>query len=208
MQCQVCLRPGSARLPFNCTTCARNSLYEPRIQHAQILLQKEAISKDAERVVVAGQRRDTSNRVSRESTSVAVEYAKAQQHDAVESTETTLGHVEALREEVKQMKADIGRRKAQLFQRRVDLTSAKQELEQRQQTSIEPVEKSIKKTEYRWDALHTKTVESRVFLCRETAKLYGLQQRRRKKSSTARDNFMIGGVPIVDLRDVNSKGSN
>jgi Vacuolar sorting 38 and autophagy-related subunit 14 len=54
------------------------------------------------------------------------------------------------------------------------------------------------------DALHARTAESRFFLCRETANLYGLVQRKRRKGAGGRDAYFIGGVPIVDIRDINS----
>ena len=119
-------------------------------------------------------------------------------------TQEFVSHVEALREETQDIKSGIAARKARLLRRRSEFTSAKQELSQSQASAVEPVNKSIKRTEHRWDVMHNKTAESRLFLCREVALLYGLQQRKRKKGGIGRDVYLIGGVPIADLRDLNS----
>lgn len=119
-------------------------------------------------------------------------------------TQTLVSHVEALHEEIQSIKSEIAARKARLLRRRSEFTSAKQELSRSQASAVEPVNKSIKRTEHRWDVMHNKTAESRLFLCREAAMLYGLQQRKRKKGGLGRDVYLIGGVPIADLRDLNS----
>ena len=52
--------------------------------------------------------------------------------------------------------------------------------------------------------MHSEIVNARVFLCTEAADLCGLRQRRRKKAGSIRDDYTIGGIGIVDLRDLNS----
>src|SRR5882724_9484189 len=46
MQCDICFRTGGLRLPFLCPTDARNRLYEPRIQNARVLLEKDALDQE------------------------------------------------------------------------------------------------------------------------------------------------------------------
>lgn len=209
MQCEICLRFASSRLPFNCTLCARDSLYQPRIQFAQLLLQKEAVEKEVGLTVADSTK---SNRVtlspgaksSNLSPTYTVQRAVAEQVVSEESTQTVLVHVESLREETKNIRMEISARKARLLRRRTDLASAKQELAQSQTSAVQPVERGIKRTEHRWDLMHKKTTESRIFLSREAALLYGLHQRKRTKGGLGRDVYFIGGVPIADLRDLNS----
>ena len=135
---------------------------------------------------------------------LAIDRLKSEQLKSTERNQAILAHIEALRAETKQIKADIAKRKISLNVRRSTLEAAKKDLLQKQATAIKPINKSITRIEHRWEALHTTSAESRVFLCREAASLYGLHQRRRKKGTTGRDTYMIGGVPIVDLRDINS----
>lgn len=209
MQCEICHRSASSRLPFNCTLCARLALYQPRIQLAQTLLHTESLGKEVEQNVLGTSKQEKARSSAGAKTSGlnptwTVHRAASEQVLSEEKTQTVLSHVEALREETQKIKAEIEARKARLQRRRSEFTSAKQELSQSQATAAEPLDKAIKRTEHRWDVMHNKTAESRLFLCREVALLYGLHQRKRKKGGLGRDVYFIGGVPIADLRDLNS----
>jgi len=48
------------------------------------------------------------------------------------------------------------------------------------------------------------TLEARVFLCKEAAQLYGLQQRKRKRGSSENDVYVIEEILIADLRELNT----
>ena len=209
MQCDICKRPSSSRLPFNCVDCARNALYEPRVQLAQILLQNEAISKDVERNIGAKSTSNNSRTVANIKSpelrgAWTLEQAKGDQICSTAKTQAMLSHVEALRKETESMKIEVAKRKSSLLKRRSVLKSAVNALSQHELVALKPVEKGVRRIQHRWDAIHTKTAESRVFLCREAAQLYGLQQRKRRKGTLGRDVYLIGGIPIVDLRDLNS----
>ena len=209
MQCEICQRSASSRLPFNCTLCARIALYQPRIQLAQTLLHTESLGKEVEQNVQGTSKKEkarssTGTKISDLHPAWTVSRDASEQVTSEDTTQTILSHVAILREETQKIRADIAARKARLLQRRSEFTSAKRELSQSQASAVEPVDKSIKRTEHRWDVMHSKTAESRLFLCKEVALLYGLQQRKRKKGGFGRDVYLIGGVPIVDLRELNS----
>lgn len=208
--CDICLRPCSSRLPFNCTVCARSALYEPRIHLAEALLENEVASQKIERSIgvtktVTSKYVPITKIKSQDVNPVwTLERVHAEQDALKERMQYTLGHTEALRQETRSMRAEIAERKSTLLRRRSELRSATDELSQRKAIAIEPMEKGVKRMEHRWDAMHIKTIESRVFLCREAAQLYGLQQRKRKRGGLGRDIYFIGGTPIADLRDLNS----
>lgn len=215
MQCDICRRPASSRLPVNCTLCARNALYQPRVQLAQALLGREQIGKEvaqtaesAARLNPAAYPKATKPSETQSGTqpgnSWAIGRATAERVLSDEARESTLGHVQILREEIRRTRSEIVERKTRLQRQRSEFASAKQELSQGQASGIEPVEKGIHRTLYRRSKMHEKTAESRLYLCREAALLYGLQQRKRKKGGLGRDVYFIGGVPIIDLRDLNS----
>lgn len=209
MQCEICHRSASSRLPFNCTLCARDALYQPRIQLAQTLLHTESLGNEVEQNVLGPSKQEKTRSSAGTKTSElnptwTVHRAASEQAMSEEKTQTALSHVETLREETQKIKAEIAARKVRLLRRRSEFASAKQELSQSQASAVEPVDKGIKRTEHRWDVMHKRTAESRLFLCREVALLYGLHQRKRKKGGLGRDVYFIGGVPIADLRDLNS----
>lgn len=207
MQCDFCLRSPSSRLAFNCTTCARNVVHEPRIQLLQTLLHREAIGQEVESHLVArpaASKKKATIKSPEVNPAWTLEQTIGEQAASTERTQNILSHVEALRKETDSMRIEVAKRKAKVLRRRSDLNSANDALSQREAVVIDPVEKGVRRMEHRWDAMHTKTAESRVFLCREAAQLYGLQQRKRKRSGPGRDVYLIGGIPIADLRDLNS----
>lgn len=213
MQCEICHRPGSTLLPFNFTICARDALYQPRIQLVQALLQRESLGKEVESNIAGPAKstkatKNTGLKLSEPNPSWKVQRATDEQNVSEEKTQTSLVHVQLLRDEIQKTKEEIVARKARFQRRHSEFISAKQELSQSQANAVEPVEKGIQRTEHRWDVMHSKTAESRLFLCREAALLYGLQLRKRKKGGLGRDVYFIGGVPLVDLRDMNSAHSS
>lgn len=135
----------------------------------------------------------------------AVQAANTREAQSSARTKAALDHVEILKQEIKQGKEEISKRKAALAQRRSDAESANYQLSERRTTTLTTVQNTIKRTEHLWNSLHNKTAESRIFLCREAANLYGLRQKVRRKEGKAKDSYTIGGVGIVDLRDMNSK---
>lgn len=176
---------------------------------AQTLLHTEALGKEVEQNVVGNSKKEktrssTGPRASDLSPSWNVHRTASDQVISEEKTKASLSHVQILREETQKIKSEIAARRAKLLRRRSEFTSAKQELSRSRASAIEPVDKAIKRTEHRWDVMHQKTAESRLFLCREVALLYGLQQRKRKKGGLGRDVYLIGGVPIADLRELNN----
>lgn len=211
MLCEICHRPASTRLPFHCILCARDALYNPRIQLAHILLERERLSKEVDESTASTL---TPNNfiIPRSSKFIepspnpswSVQRAAADQALSEEKTESILHRNQVLREEIKKANDGIAERKARFHRRRVEFTSAKQELLQIQANGVEAVDKSIWRTQNRWDMMHSKTAQSRIFLSREAALLYGLQLRKRQKGGLGRDAYYIGGVPIPDLRDLNS----
>lgn len=169
----------------------------------------ETLAKEVEQSVVGTSKKEKTRSLAGTKSSDlhptwTIDRATSDQVISEDSTKTILSHVKALREETEKIKAEITTRKARLLKRRSEFASAKQELSKSQATAVEPVDKGIKRTEHRWDVIHNKTAESRLFLCREAALLYGLNQRKRKKGALGRDVYFIGGVPIADLRDLNS----
>lgn len=209
MQCDICQRPPSTRLPFNCTTCAQNFLYGTRIQQAQLLLETESIGRDVEKSVGHIQRGNDPSQNNANSSAAhstfAIERATAERLVLAEQTEKIMAQTKLLQDQTEEMKHYLAKKRKELAKRRSDLEEAKKALVQRQNTLLEPVLKSTKRTQIHWEALYTKTTKARRFLCEEAAELYGLQQRKRRKGATGRDLYYIGGLPIPDLRDLNSE---
>jgi hypothetical protein len=209
MSCHVCSRAHSPRLSFYCTTCARNQLYQLRLENARLGLEKEALGRQIESAV-AGERTERKGSEvefaqdsEQKQSPWAVQVAQTERALSLARSEATVAHMDMLKSEIKEKRSDISRRRMMLAQRRSDAESANYQLTERQTATLTSVQNGIKRTEHLWHALHNKTAESRVFLCREAASVYGLRQKLRKKNGEVRASYVIGGVTIVDLREMN-----
>lgn len=99
-------------------------------------------------------------------------------------------------------RADLAERRATLARRRADAESAQYQLGERETATLTGIKNATKRAEHIWHSLHSKTAEARIFLCREAAHLYGLRQKTARKGDP-RQLYVLGGMPIVDLRDMN-----
>ncbi|KAK2749798.1 hypothetical protein FQN55_003034 [Onygenales sp. PD_40] len=200
------------RLQCLCSTCARTQLYPLRFDQAKVLLEKETLGKQIEAAVVT---KDTDNIQSagngpsdqpsqrKDSSPWAIQAAKSRASQSAARTAAIVDRISALREEIKQGKEDIARRRATLQQRRSDAESANYQIEDRRASTLASVQNNIKRTDQLWNSLHSKTADSRIFLCREAASLYRLRQRTRRKNGELVHVYTIGGISIIDLRDLN-----
>lgn len=93
-----------------------------------------------------------------------------------------------------------------LKERRANLAAARVAQVKREQiVSAELREKGIQlKAEH--DMVHNKVIDAKAVLCRESALLLGLRHAKRKtKDGEIKDCYMIGQLPLPDLKDINSK---
>jgi hypothetical protein len=211
MSCLIC-NSAHSRQPFLCPTCARNHLYQLRLENTQVLLEKESLGRQIELAVSheASQKSRSipSKGLSKENHKSSPCWALqtiASRHAASSSRRENLGQqIEKLKEDLKAKRADISEREANLSRRRSDAESALYQLGEREATILTGVQNTTKRTEHLWHNLHSKTAEARIFLCREVAHLYGLRQKTSRKGD-GRHSYVLGGIAIVDLKDMNSK---
>ncbi|EER28651.1 hypothetical protein D8B26_001075 [Coccidioides posadasii str. Silveira] len=212
MICQVCHRPPDSSLPFYCPNCARNRLYPLRFDLAKTLLEKEAAGQKIEKAVKnaagfkgiapagSGQPKSTLDEPSK----IAIETMRTLKTQSEIRTEAIQVQIAKLRREIEEGKQEIAKRRAALAKRRSDAEAVNYQLSQRRAAILNNVQKEIKKTENAWNTLHSKTAESRMFLCREVASLYNLRQKTRRRNGEIISTYSIGGVNMVDPRDMNS----
>ena len=187
-------------------------LYESRIRHAQALLEKENFVREIESAVQVGSRnasgvrsksisgrdpRRPANRLMLEQTGSATSESRTKVAAVQEESQIIQAKIEKMRETLLRRKEDVARRSS-------NLQEAQRAFRQDQIKSEEGLQREVASVQSSWDRLHDRTAEARVFLCREAAALYGLSQRKKRKGMPGRDVYLIGGVPIIDLRDLNS----
>ncbi|KAI1906549.1 hypothetical protein LOZ12_003729 [Ophidiomyces ophidiicola] len=211
LACHVCSCEPDSQLSFYCPTCARNQLYTLRFDLAKTLLGKEAAGQKIEQAVKDATqdlglvRSPVQPEQPRgERSKITVETLRTLKIQAEIRSESIQVQIAKLRREIESGKQEIAKRRAALAKRRSDAESARYQLPDRRATTVNNVQKDIRKRENAWNSLHTKTAESRMFLCREVARLYNLRQKSRRKNGKIITTYSIGGVYIVDPRDMNS----
>ncbi|KAJ5825541.1 hypothetical protein N7474_002679 [Penicillium riverlandense] len=207
MSCHTCSRTPHARLSFYCPTCARNQLYQLRIDSTHVLLEREVLGQQIETVVSDGnhQRRSVES-IPDSSRRWTIQAITTRQAESSSRREGLSRQINDLKSEIKDKQAHISGCKTRLSRRHSDAESAKYQLSEREAGILTGVQNTTKRTEHLWHSLHSKTAEARIFLCREAANLYGLRQKVSRKGQVP-ETYAIGGIVIKDLRDMNGKFS-
>ncbi|PKX90901.1 Atg14 domain-containing protein [Aspergillus novofumigatus IBT 16806] len=212
MNCPICFRVSSSRLRFYCPTCACNQLYTLRIDNARVLLEKEILGRQLEKALLHQTSPTLSHRRSEECSTQSpnkvpcpqdvLQIINAKAESSTRRKELAL-QIQQLKSEIKDRQLGISQRRLTLARRRSDAESSKFQLESREIALLCGVQNTIKRTEHLWHSLHSKTAEARIFLCREVANLYSLRQWIKQDGSETKETYVIGSVPIIDLRDLN-----
>lgn len=204
MACHVCSRPPSERLQFNCPTCARNDLYPLRLDHVKTLLEKDASGNEIDNAVA----KEAEARSPGDATRWSIQAANTRSAQSAARTQLIKDRTANLRKEIAEKKKEAAQRRTILAQRRSDAESVNYRVSDRRAASVSEVQSDVQRVEQKWNGLHNKFIESRVFLCREAANLYGLRQKTRRRKGEVISTYTIGGISIIDLKDLNSKSTN
>lgn len=214
MSCHICATSQS-RQSFLCPTCARNCIYQLRLENARTLLEKGALARQIEAAVSDG--RSQSQPPTAEKSSPGshqerlgcqtLQTTSSRQAGSARRKDDICQQIEVLKREIRAKKDNIAERREVLARRRSDAETAQYQLEEREAAKLTSIQNTTKRIEHIWHSLHSKTAEARIFLCREAAHLYGLRQKTTKKDDT-RQMYALGGISIVDLRDMNGKSTS
>ncbi|KAL4802867.1 UV radiation resistance protein and autophagy-related subunit 14-domain-containing protein [Aspergillus unguis] len=212
MSCDICTRPQASALL--CPTCARNRLYQLRVNKAGVLLEREYLSHQIETALNQGESNHEvcSTEVEKQHVSLIngpprLLSLRRIGNERVQSStriEAIRNQIQYLRSRIKTKNEDIFHRKNVLARRRSDSESAVYQLSERETGALSGIQNINKRMDHIWHSNHTKMAEARIFLCREAASLYGLRQRIRKRDNSLKETYMIGGMSILDLRELNS----
>ncbi|KAE8376189.1 UV radiation resistance protein and autophagy-related subunit 14-domain-containing protein, partial [Aspergillus bertholletiae] len=212
MSCHVCSRAPTSRLKYLCPSCARNQLYQLRIENARILLEKESLEQQINNAVSStytlealSERPDSGHLSLKDEEHIAWPIQTIFNEKAKSSLRIKLleSRTKGLRLEIKNQKRNVSEHKLTLARRRSDAGSANYQLAEREAAIISSIHNNAIRTDHLWHTLHSKTAEARIFLCREAAYLYNLRQKVRKADGETKEEYTVGGIPIIDLRDLN-----
>lgn len=205
MQCDICFRPHGKELPFLCAVDVRNHLYPVRLEIARVLLEKDAISKDVDAETLQPGTSDDKSLSNGTSVRSILDHNLAEKEAVEDRTLQIIAHADELREKIKQVRATRAAQKASVQRRKFELASAKNGFERPWQARIEEADKSTKRTKFKWNKQNDTIADARTYLCCEAAKLYGLRKVTIKRNGSWLEEYKIGGVNIMDLREMNSR---
>ena len=217
MSCHICFRAPAPRIRLLCPTCARNQLYQLRIENARILLEKQSIAEEIEATVTLGiaQAEHPSeydgNIAACEVGSLptwTLQVIAKKEAESSARMRSVSGQIESLISEINDKRLDISQRRLALARQNSDSESAQYQLCERETALLAGMQNNTKRTDHLWHSLHSKTAEARIFLCREAANIYGLQRKTKNKDGALQETYTIGGVDIIDLRDLNGKSQS
>ncbi|GAB7354084.1 hypothetical protein MBLNU459_g4656t1 [Dothideomycetes sp. NU459] len=130
-----------------------------------------------------------------------VSHAQAIEAQCAQITEQS----DLLRQQIAEAKEENAARKAAYERRRSEVAAETKELRDRVPLLLEPLKATIDQLDRKMERVHKRTLQGRAKLCQETARLAGLSLRRRRSAEgQVFDECHIGGVSIVDLRQLNN----
>lgn len=208
------MRPSSSELPLYCPSCVRAGLYEPRIRNAKILLEKEKLTSQIEHITsLNNQEIEKAQAKNLNQNDLAnkrwpIESNNIRKSQAKDRTKEIKDHSQILRDEIRAVREEIAKRKATVWKKRAERDTLLSPVPGQQNGRSEKLKEEIEKSKQSWDAAYKKALETRGFLCREAAHLYGLKRGKRLRGGVMRDHYTIGGIPVIDLKDINSARVN
>lgn len=213
MECGICSKTISSRRQPTCPSCARASIYQSRVDQLTAILDKERLHKQVTTVISSSA--DLLTLPAEEQTVELTEGAKKleaeQWKSQLESVDQRLEIIRAQQELLRQQineareqnttrQVEHKRQRAAIQKKRLDLDKIKPQL-------VEPLKTEIRRLDHRLAKVQMRTTDGRVRLLRETARLAGLDQRKKSRNGTIKEEYLLGGLPMVDLRDLNGRQS-
>ncbi|KAF4555794.1 putative autophagy-related protein 14 [Elsinoe fawcettii] len=214
MECNICAKRLGCKRQAHCPSCVRASLYAPRLEQINALLDREKLHKRVQTVLKPPSQLGSSDL---SSASQIVDLTEASRKLEVERHRSHIGAVEArlesVREQQRHLKAQIAEarkdnaaRKREQDKDRSRIAAARKKLQDEWVSQSETAASECKRLQRRLAKVQEHTVEGRQKLCMETAFLAGLnlKHRRRRDGLLSEDRYMIAGISIPDLRELNT----
>ena len=212
MVCDICSREFSARRKPICASCAQAILYEPRIEQAVSLLDREKAHTHAEAVlrpgndgVLAALPQDADfDAIEHGVKKHSVERQRAEREAIEDRVNAIIEQAALLRQQIDEYKGYKDKQVQLNDRRKHDIAAGHKELAQRRPQVLDPVQSAIRKDSRRLEKVHNRTTEARAYLCQKTAELSGLPQHC-AEHGRLNGKYELGGIAIPDLRELNGQ---
>ncbi|KAK5696873.1 hypothetical protein LTR97_008179 [Elasticomyces elasticus] len=210
MDCSVCSRDFNNKRKPVCASCAQATLYAPRLEHVSALLEREkqhthveAILRPGNDGVIAALPEDANyDAIGAGIRKHAVEKARDERKMVEARINDITEKADELRQQIEDYREWAAKQKETHVRRRAEVQTEYKQLERQRPRVLEPVQTATRKSQQRLEKVQNRTVDARMLLCREAARLAGLEKRRGAEGKT---EYWLGGILIPDLRDLADK---
>lgn len=213
MECAVCSTVFPSHGQPTCVSCARALVYQARLDRLADLLNNETLRKQVNSVISPVSDFPLSSSPSSSEVIDDTESVKKHAHVQV-LRDSQAAHlrctiineqVSLLRQQMEEARRENASRRLDIKQRHAEIVRERAEMTSRVPQLLEPLHATIRRSQRRLDKVQARTLEGRTKLCQETARLAGLQQKRRRMpDGSIVHDYAIGGISIIDLRQLNS----
>lgn len=207
MDCGFCKRLLTQEDGPHCVSCVRGTIYGVRLELARVLLEKEQLGKKVETITAEDEPHehiDDELSILRTAWHSQVDTSELQQIN--DETADIERQTAIVKKEVELKKAKVKDLKENLDKRKANLVAAKKAQAKDRQQKLEKLMDEGAKLKAEHDVIHNRIMDAKAVLCREAASLLGLRHSKKKtKDGTIKDRYFIAGLPLPDLKDINSK---
>ena len=208
MECGICTKMFDARRKPFCPSCARAKLYASRIEQAAALLGREKAHTHVEAVVrpgndgiLAALSEDADwDAITAGVKTNSVQRAKEELEAIDGKVRDITGKADQLRRDIEEYKRLLEGRKEANERRRTQLAVQQEQLDKEQAKVTAPIHAAVRKARHRLNKVHSRTIDSREYLCQASSTVSGL---RKTKLPDGKTQFLLRGIPLPSLKDVN-----
>ncbi|KAI5273338.1 hypothetical protein E4T47_03412 [Aureobasidium subglaciale] len=209
MECSICSTTFPSHGQPTCVSCARALVYQARLNRLTDLIDIDSLRKQVSSAILPLPDLSLHSSELLVTTECARKHAYAQ---VLRESQTTLeccavinDKLSLLKQQIDQARRENAKRALEIKERHAEIVREKTEMRSRVPQLLEPLHTSIRRSQRRLDKVQARTLEGRTKLCQETARLAGLQQKRRRMpDGNIVHDYAVGGISIVDLRHLNS----
>lgn len=205
MACAVCSQAFHSQRRPTCASCARALLYEPRLQQASVLLnrnnfQAEAILRPGNDGVLAALPQNADwDAIASGIRKEAVSRLRNEFLFANERISELQMRVQQLRGAVLNLRDQVNLKSEMVRQRKTHLSQRSEELSLRSHAA-DTLASNVRKSKSKLQRVHDRLADAKASLCCTAAQLAGLKQETDRRSPTGR--ILLGKLPVPDLRQL------
>ncbi|KAL9054613.1 MAG: hypothetical protein Q9162_004076 [Coniocarpon cinnabarinum] len=213
MECQICSRHYSEVSGLHCPGCARATLFPLRLQHAQVLIEREDVERQANAAATHyvtttehhAFQSDIQDKYQAGEAALAHDRILGESAASQMKIETVTRHAEMLKNNMRELRERLDEGKAAAKQRRRALTDSKKDTAVRGEQGADSVRRDISEHTRSYERQYQDIVVRRLKRCKAAVNLAGLKQIIKPADGSKKvPQYCIWNMLIPDIRHLNA----